>query len=149
LPLPRADAILDRSMSARNVAIVREVFALYARGDFEALAPFLAPDFEMEQLDRHPEGGVYLGQGASQRSMEEWAAMFDDFEWEPEELLDAGEHVVAIVAEHGRPRGGGLPLDERFGLVFTFRDERIARMRWCHDRAEALRVAGLPVGTKS
>jgi ketosteroid isomerase-like protein len=130
-------------VSASNIAVARTVVAAYAEGDLEAIVPCLEPNFEMEQLSAHPDGGVFRGLGSSGRSMEEWQAMFDDFSWEAEEFLDAGEHVVVMVAEHGRPRGGGRPLDEHFGIVFTFHKGKIARMRWCHNRAEALALAGL------
>jgi ketosteroid isomerase-like protein len=130
-------------VSATNVEIARRVAAAYADGDIESVRPCFAPDFAMEQLPSHPDAGVFEGLGAAGQSMQEWEAMFDDFSWEAEEFVAAGDHVVVIVLERGFPRGGGRRLEHRFGLVFTFREGRIARMQWCHSRAEALELAGL------
>ena len=68
----------------------------------------------------------------------------EDWELEVEELLDAGESVVAILRQRGRSKATGLPTDMRFAMVWALRDGRQVRMRMYASPDEALKATGLP-----
>jgi ketosteroid isomerase-like protein len=68
----------------------------------------------------------------------------DDFHMDLEELTDVGEHVLAKVCERGRGKGSGVEVERELFQLFTFRDDRIARLRMYQDEKEALEAAGLP-----
>ena len=68
---------------------------------------------------------------------------FEEFRWEAEELIDAGDRVVVVIRARGRARGGGVDLDHRFGALYTLRDGKIVRLQWFDDKAEALEAVGL------
>jgi ketosteroid isomerase-like protein len=70
---------------------------------------------------------------------------FEGFNGEAEQFIDAGgDRVVVAFREHGRPRGGSVDLDHRFGILYTLREGKIARMERFDSTEEALAVARAP-----
>jgi ketosteroid isomerase-like protein len=138
----RFESCCARGMSQENVKLVRELHDAVRAGGFESAGDYLHPDFEMSQLPLHPEAGTYSAREAAE-SMEAWMGTFQHFRWEAEEFIDAGDRVVVVVSERGSGRGGGVPLDHRYGTVYTVRDDKIARLQWFHDREQALAAVGI------
>jgi ketosteroid isomerase-like protein len=62
---------------------------------------------------------------------------------EIEQLLDAGDDVVAFLRETARSRHSDLDVQSDTAMVFTVRSGKIVEVRGYMDREEALRVAGL------
>jgi len=62
---------------------------------------------------------------------------------EAEELIDAGDQVVALVRGMGRVKDSDVEIDIRYAIVFTIRDGKIAAGREYFTREEALKAAGL------
>jgi ketosteroid isomerase-like protein len=87
--------------------------------------------------------GVFYGREALRHYWEQWNETFDEFRPEPEQLIDAGEQVVAAVHLFGRMKDSEAVVDMRFWMVFTVREGKIARGREYLTREEALEVAGL------
>ena len=68
---------------------------------------------------------------------------FDELSFEPEELIDAGEQVVAVQRISGRAKASGIETELRYAVVYTIRDGKIVRGREYWERAEALEAVGL------
>ena len=68
---------------------------------------------------------------------------WEDWRFEPEQFLDAGERVV--VSGHIRAEGGssGVPIELETSHVWTVRSGRATSMRVFRDRTEAVEAAGL------
>ena len=81
-------------MSQENVEIVRAVGNALAEGGFDAAGDLMHPDFEMSQLPLHPEAGTYRGWKKAVESMQAWVETFEEFRWEADEFIDAGDRVV-------------------------------------------------------
>jgi ketosteroid isomerase-like protein len=126
------------------VEIVRRMLGAWSEGGFAALAPFAHPDFEMRQMAQHPfAAGTFQGAEAA-RSMADFMRHFDDFRADIEDIVDGGDdRVVVAVRERGRPRGATIEIDHLFGIVYTLRERKVARMEWFDNPAEALRAVGL------
>src|SRR5207247_2259989 len=110
-------------MSHENVEIVRAAFdALFNHGDFSALAD-RAPGYEVD-LSRmtSPHRGVYGGADA-RRAFEEFSEPWESQRFEPEEFIDAGEHVVTPYTSYHRGRDG-IEVRARAAFVWTIRDGR-------------------------
>jgi ketosteroid isomerase-like protein len=60
-----------------------------------------------------------------------------------EELHPAGDKVVAFLRQRGRSKATGLPVDMRFGQVWTLREGKQVRMEMYATPEEALRAAGI------
>jgi ketosteroid isomerase-like protein len=131
-------------MSQENVDVIIRALEAYRVGGFAAGLGFLHPDFEMVRAGVHfTESGTYRGYDAASESMLDYIGAFEDYRAEPEEVIDAGDHVVVAQTESGRPRTGSVELRERWYAVFTLRDGKILRLQWFGDRGEALEAAGL------
>jgi ketosteroid isomerase-like protein len=105
----------------------------------------VAPDFELTMPSIYPgPNRVLHGAEAARQALEEWIDSFEDFRVETEELLDAGDKVIAVVRESGRMRGSTTRIDAPFTAVFAFDEQgRVARLDWFTNRAEALEAVGL------
>jgi len=65
------------------------------------------------------------------------------FRHEPVEFFDAGDKVVAFLDTYARGPGSGIDVEVPVAHVLTFEDGKCLGYVSYHDRAEALRVAGL------
>jgi ketosteroid isomerase-like protein len=73
-----------------------------------------------------------------------WLDSWDMYQPTVSELREAGDDsVVALVDIHARGRGSQFDIEEEIADVFTFREDRIARLRLHVTREVALRDAGL------
>jgi ketosteroid isomerase-like protein len=75
--------------------------------------------------------------------LREFAAAFEDWRIEPEEIIDAGEQVVAVVRDGGRLRETGDEVYNRFTNLWTFRSGMVTRWKTFTDRGQAFDAAGL------
>jgi ketosteroid isomerase-like protein len=78
--------------------------------------------------------------GVSGKGMDE---AFEDFRLEPQEFVDAGDHVVVRVRFHGSGRESGVETEGRMHPVHTLRDGRVVRIEFFNDWADALEAAGV------
>jgi ketosteroid isomerase-like protein len=132
-------------MTSANVDLVRRVFDEYPRGSFAAAAEFTHPDFEMRLQTSHPLAATFRGPRHATKAMADWMESFEGFNGEPEQFIDAGgDRVVVAFRERGRPRRGSVDLDHRFGILYTLREGKIARMEWFDSTEEALAVVSAP-----
>jgi ketosteroid isomerase-like protein len=69
--------------------------------------------------------------------------IFGDFRNVPEEVIPAGERVLAYVCVEGVGARSGAAVQARIAHVFTFRGDKIGSVRSFEDREVARRVAGL------
>jgi hypothetical protein len=61
----------------------------------------------------------------------------------PQEFIDAGRRVVAVLRVHAKGRGSGVDVERLDGAVLTLRDEKCIRLDYYGSRAEALKAVGL------
>jgi ketosteroid isomerase-like protein len=134
-------------MSEENVEIVRRLFEATARRDGATVAAFYDKDIEYDvsraALGSFTAEGVYHGFDGLQQVLREWDEAWDDIEYEPKEMVDAGERVASTVQIRGRGRESGIEFDGQATAVFTFRAGKVIRVAWFSSRDEALEAAGL------
>lgn len=126
-------------MPRENVEKVKEGFAAHNRGDLDALVEFYDPDAVFETLLL----GTHRGNEAIRMIYEENQKTLAGYDVEPEELIDAGDKVVAVVKMVGAGSASRISLDEGFAFVFTMRNGRCVREQAFRNRQEALEAAGL------
>jgi ketosteroid isomerase-like protein len=129
-------------MSQENVEIVRRITDAYVAGDFETALALLDPEVEWD-ITRRPDGKIYKGHEGVIDGLRTWTGSWQAFRFEVEELIDAGECVIAVDRHSGRGKGSGLPLTQTYFSVWTIRDGKAVRVVWATTRAEALEAAGL------
>ncbi len=132
-------------MSRENVEVVSAMLETFEREGTHAAFEFAAPEFELTMPSIYPgPNRAFHGLAAAREALEDWIDSFEDFRAATEELIDAGDKVIAVVRESGRMRGSATRIDAPFTAVFAFDEQgRIARLDWFTDRAEALEAVGL------
>jgi ketosteroid isomerase-like protein len=132
-------------MSQENVEVVRRALEAWGRGDPKAAADLLDPEIEWSMPPNIPEAGTFRGRDEVVRRLEEFMEAWDDLAVTVEELVDAGDCVVALVRYSGRGRESGI---ETRGVttdaqVWTVRNGKALRVELYGGTAEALEAAGL------
>jgi ketosteroid isomerase-like protein len=124
-------------MSEANVAIVRGMFE-----DFEAYVGACDPDIEWDGTNL-PDGKIVRGRDAVVDFVTGWAQMWETWEVELEEVIDAGDdRVIAFFRERGRSKAG-LDVNERHSELYRLRDGKVIYRKGFSDAGEVLVEAGL------
>lgn len=112
-------------MSDANVSAIRAIYDAFAIGDVGGVLGGMSPDIIWNEADDFPyaDGNPYVGpqavaEGVFARCIGEW----DGFGVEVDELLDAGDTVVALGHYTGTFKGSGLPQRTQLAHVWRIRD---------------------------
>jgi ketosteroid isomerase-like protein len=132
-------------MSRGDVELVRRVFEALARADMETVFALVDPDvaWDFSHATTWPEERVYRGYAAIGDFFRTWLGEWDDYRFELEEVIDAGDRVVAIVRDEGRGKVSGIKLERRHGEVWTLREGRALRIELFDTREDALEAVDL------
>jgi ketosteroid isomerase-like protein len=157
LRLPRVAAVLTRAAlrfppsSWLRQAMIRNAlrisFEALNRGDYEAGFALVPPDYETITFPELVGLGfdpVYRGREGRLRYHRQWVAELGEFQNEPEEIIDLGDHVLLL----GRVKGSGFSSGAAFGneevaYLFTISAGRIIREQDFSSHEQALEAAGL------
>ena len=109
------------------------------------------PKFEWDSSADPAVGVASRGSGREnfRRFMERYRATWRGYEVSAEELIDAGDNVVAIIRETVRAERSDAPIERDIAQVWTLRDGRAVRYRVFQTRQQALEAAGLRFRTLS
>jgi ketosteroid isomerase-like protein len=132
-------------MSQENVQIVRRVYEAAAHRDTATVLAIYDPDVELDntRLELVGWAGVYHGHEGLRRFFRQWHEAWQDIQYDFDELLDAGEQVVAVVSRRARGLGSGAEVVMHVALVWTLHEGRVVRVVWFPTRVEALKAVGL------
>jgi ketosteroid isomerase-like protein len=129
-------------MSEENVAVVRAMWEAFLRDDAESALGSFDPDVEWDGTNL-PDGEVSRGTEAIVVHMAKWAAIWEEWEVDLEDVIDGGEDwVIAFFRERGRTVQG-LAVNERHSELYRVRDGKIVYRKGFSDADEALDVAGI------
>ena len=73
----------------------------------------------------------------------ETTSVFGAIDFEVEELIDAGEQVLAVIREREVGRASGAPVEATHLALYTLSGGKVIRLQVFDDRQQALEVAGL------
>jgi ketosteroid isomerase-like protein len=132
-------------MSQENVETVKGLYALLDTGDaklWDAVPPDFLVDFSRRLINP-----LILPRDEARAILEREAEETWDQppRWEPREVIDAGDKVLAFIRTSGRGKASGAEVEARVWNLWTFRDGRpVAWEYFGDDRAAARHAAGLP-----
>lgn len=109
------------------------------RGNLEVLHELLDPEIEWREPGPGPDAGSYRGRDSFERFLRGWIESFDEFRVEPEQVVDRGGKLVAVVRQTGRGRSSGVTVEARIAHVWTVHDGRAVAWESVGDPEEALR----------
>jgi ketosteroid isomerase-like protein len=127
-------------MSQANVEIIQRGFErLLATGE----PPWDLFDEEVEVYDHDtPDQGDYRGHEGITRWLEDWGAAWAEWSMEPEEFIDAGNSVVALIRMKTKGRDSGIAAQRQDAIVYQLRDGQVTRIDYYNDRRQALEAVG-------
>jgi ketosteroid isomerase-like protein len=129
----------DEPATPDPVELVRRSFEPINGRDVEATMNFYSPDsiWDMSLIGL----GTYEGLVEIRDFFEDWVAAYDDFEIEPQDILDFGNGIVlAFIRQTARPVGSSADVELRYASVSTWKDGVNVRTTNYADLGEA-RVA--------
>jgi hypothetical protein len=127
-------------MSDDNVKVVRVAYRAFMKGDLQGLGEHFAEQIEWETPDSLPLGGVVRGRDSVLANFAQIPQLWSEFSVEPDEYIDAGEHVVVRGVQ--RAVGPGGPSESRYLHLCTLRDGKIVRGEYIADSAKAVQALG-------
>ena len=110
-------------MSQENVGLIRSLYEAFGRGDVPAVLAAMDPAIVE---------GVFARLGG------EW----DGFSVALEELLDAGDTVVARGRYGGAYKKTGIRIHAQFAHVWTLRDGKVVKFQQYTDTLQATKAVG-------
>ena len=135
-------------MSQENVEILHHVYEAFARGDFRSTLDIYDPHVVFVQRDdsnlfgRDVEG-VYWGVDGLGEYMRKVFEPWGSVKIEAEELIEAGDSVVAAIVMRLVGREGGVPVEVGYFHLWTFRGDSVIRLDMVPTREQALEAVGL------
>jgi uncharacterized protein len=138
-------------MSQENVDFLKALFAGAADLDKQAMLDALPeliaqtcdPEIEWVEDPQRADRRVYRGHEGVRESWERWLENFEQYGFEVERIVDAGNKVFVIGREEGSGRLSGATISQRIYSVYSFRDGKISRYEEFYDERAALEAAGL------
>jgi ketosteroid isomerase-like protein len=130
-------------MSQENVEVVRRALEAFSAKDGTTFLALLHPEVNWDFAARLIDPGIRQGHAEIKENLREIEETWETLCSEPQELIDAGDQVVAVLRMRGRGRLSGVEVDANVAYVFDLIGERIVRARHHRDREEALAAAGL------
>jgi ketosteroid isomerase-like protein len=132
-------------MNDDPVEVIRELCdALNANDDTERMSRMTHPDVvQYGTRGGIDQGRVVRGRDAVQRYWGEIREAWESLRFEPEQLIERDDVVVAFWRETARSRHSDLEVESQTATVFRLRDGMIVEIRGYLDRDEALRAAGV------
>jgi ketosteroid isomerase-like protein len=127
---------------ATNLEVVREGYARFNRGDLAWVLEHLDPEIVWEDAKRMPDARVYRGLDEVSRFLRSFERHWKVIRFEPQELTEAGDSVLAFIRLVGIGRESGAEVNARLVHVWDMRDLRVLRIRTFFDREEARMAAG-------
>jgi ketosteroid isomerase-like protein len=132
---------VPRPASDTSVDLLRRFYESFNQRDLDAVLELCASDVEIYKAPDVVEMVAAFtpkGQEHVAQYLRGWLESWEDYNARPEEFLESGEKVAAIVQLRARGRGSRFDIEEQMADVFTLRSGKIARLRLYVQREDAL-----------
>jgi len=120
-------------MSQQDVQTIRGAYEAFARQDIAGVIAALDDAVVWDVPESLPWGGVYRGHEEVGAFFAKLAEHLESLDANPEKLLDAGDHVVALGTLRGEAAGGAF--EARFAMVWEMRDGKAVGFKEHSDTA--------------
>jgi uncharacterized protein len=130
-------------MLRENVAAAKRLYESRNRGDVDGVLAECDPDVEWHSHLATLSGQPIRGHDGVREYMVSLQEDWESFRHEAEQFLDAGDKVVVLLHIYARGRASGIDVNVPVAHVLTFERGKCLRFVSYHDRAEALKAAGM------
>jgi ketosteroid isomerase-like protein len=133
-------------VSEENVEIVRRAYIALSQGDEDTLREMAAPEFVVDFSRRLVEPAVLRGRDEALAALGQIREPWDDWPvWEPQELIEASDKVLAFIRTTARGKGSGVEVEAHVWNLWTIREEKMVELTYFGDD----RAAGLEAARRS
>ena len=123
------------------MSVVKDAYEAVNEGRFQAWAAAnLPPEFELVPLEGSLFANRFEGPDGASTFFADLAQAWETLRIELEELVEAGDRVVALGRVFGRGRGSGMELEAGAAHVWTVVNAVPVRVDLIGDREQALRI---------
>ncbi len=132
-------------MSQENVALVRGIYDAFAAGDVPAVLGAMSPDIVWNEAENFPlaDRNPYVGPNAILAGVfARLAADWDGFAVGVDELLDAGDAVVALGRYRGTNKATGRAIDAQLVHIWRIEDGKAKAFQQLTDTLQIGRATG-------
>ena len=124
--------------------LLREGYEAWNVGDRSFVLDHFSPDVVWVTPPDDPDQGVFRGHEAVSGFWDQWRAAVGQLSFEIEELLEAGNRVLAVVKRSGVGHHSGLEVSDTVCQVFFFDEAgQCSLVREFYDRNAANAAAGI------
>jgi ketosteroid isomerase-like protein len=134
-----------KRMSQENVDLVRGIYDAFAAGDIAGVVARMSPDIVWNEAENFPcaDRSPYRGPDAILAGVfGRIAAEWDGFAALPEELLDAGDTVVALGRYRGTCKATGRSMNAQMVHVWRVDGGKAAAFQQYADTLQVARATG-------
>ena len=130
-------------MPQENLIVLAQVNEAFNEVGWDALFPFVDPDFEFHEPPEQPGATVFRGREAARKGVARWAEGWTEQRSEVQGVRELPDgRILAFTRERMRGRDG-IEVEQDCGHLVTFRRGKILRWQSFWDPANALEAAGL------
>jgi uncharacterized protein len=132
-------------MSQEDIDTLRRGYETFASGDMDALLGLIDRDIEVQIYTGRPdlpETHTLHGHAGFLENIRQLTDVFEEIQIEPEEFIEVGDELVAVIHTTARGQGSGITVENRIAHVWTLRDGKATRFRAYTSRDQALEAAG-------
>lgn len=113
-----------------NLDVVRELYRSFRERDYEAFLRLCSPDLEWIQNEGFPRGSTKRGaQAVVEQVFKTFNHDWENWRFDIEEYLDAGETIIVIGTYSGVHRGTGKSMRSPAAHVYDLADGMVTRFR--------------------
>lgn len=111
-----------------NYQIIENGYKCFANGDVPGVLANFDENIEWTEAEGFPYGGIYTGANAIVENVfMKIATEWEGFTVAPDEILDAGDNIVALGHYSGKYNATGKSMKVPFAHVWTLRDGKIIK----------------------
>jgi ketosteroid isomerase-like protein len=115
-------------MSNSNLAVLREGYQNFAKGNIPAVLEVFEPDIEWTEAEGFPYGGTYKGPNdVMENVFMKLGTEWDGFSVAPDEFIDAGDKIVVLGKYSGTYKETGRSFEADFAHVWTLKDGKATK----------------------
>jgi ketosteroid isomerase-like protein len=125
---------------------IQRGYAALNRRDYDVVLMRSDPDVEYRpsrNLMPPDLESVFYGHDGYRKLWSRWFDAFEDFRWEPKEIIDFGDRLLVTAELTGHGSGSGIAVSEPSFHLFKVRQGLSVSQEDFTDRAEALEAVGL------
>jgi uncharacterized protein len=128
-------------LASQNVQVIERIYEAYANRDVDGLLGALHQDFEIRASEPLPWGGSFKGTDGMMEFIQRISSHVDS-RVDVDEMVEAGDHVIAIGKSAGKVNATGEEYSVRLVDVCELRDGKVLSIHIYLDTPAMLDVLG-------